>query len=88
LFSRTTLNFQPLGTTRYPTTRLLDVSASKIVKVPGGKQRVTLTLDCFNVMNANTVRSYSSSNMNSASFNAVTQIIAPRVFRAGVKVTF
>jgi hypothetical protein len=86
--SRTTLTFEPLGTTRLKPIKLLDVSLSKVLSIPGGRQKVTLMLDCFNAFNVNTIRTYTSNNISLASSNNVSTIVAPRVFRAGVRFTF
>lgn len=86
--SRSTLSFEPLGTTRFPTTKILDVSVSKEVQFPGNRVRATLTLDGFNLGNVATITNYSSNNLNSVSYTAVSAIVAPRVFRIGVRLAF
>src|SRR5262249_30210814 len=47
----TSLEFQPRGTTRLAPTKLLDVEISKVIAFRGGRNRVTLTLDAFNIFN-------------------------------------
>jgi hypothetical protein len=86
--SRTTLTFEGLGTTRLPYTRLLDASIAKVLTVPGSRVRATLTLDGFNLGNTATITSYSSNNLNSVSYTAVSAIVPPRVFRLQVKLLF
>ena len=83
-----TLTFQPTGTTRLAATKLIDVGAQKVFTFRGGKNRLKLMFDAFNVFNVNTITSYSSNSLSSANFNAPTGIIPPRVFRVGAQVVF
>ena len=86
--SYTTLNFEPAGTTRFKPTQLLDLGAQKTFSFRGGKNRLKIMLDAFNVFNSNTILSYSSSNRSSTNFTAPTSIIPPRVFRIGGSISF
>jgi hypothetical protein len=63
------------------------VNVSRSLNLSGGR-RLTLTLDCFNVFNVNTIVSYGSDNLDSASYTAVSQIVPPRVFRVGARIAF
>jgi hypothetical protein len=83
-----TLNFEPNGTTRYKPTSLLDLGAQKVLSFKGGKYRLKLMLDAFNVFNINTITSYSSSNRSSANFTAPSGLVPPRVFRVGGSINF
>ena len=83
-----TLTFQPTGTTRLQPTKLLDVSVSKVLAFRGGRNRLTLTFDAFNIFNINTVLNYSSNNLDSSQFNSPSSIVPPRVFRVGAKIAF
>ncbi|HKS91297.1 MAG TPA: hypothetical protein VJQ83_05160, partial [Tepidiformaceae bacterium] len=59
-----TLTFQNAGTSRYPTTSVLDMSAQKSFKFRGGKDSVKLMLDAFNVLNMNTPANNSGTGTN------------------------
>ena len=52
------LTFQPTGTTRLASTKLLDLGAQKVFTFRGGKNRLKLMFDAFNVFNVNTITSY------------------------------
>jgi hypothetical protein len=83
-----TLNFQPTGTTRLSPTKLLDLGLSKTFALRGGKNRLKVMLDAFNVFNINTIRGYSSNNLSNASFGAPNSIVPPRVVRFGAQFGF
>jgi hypothetical protein len=84
----TSLAFQPTGTTRFGATKLLDLGAQKVFTFRGGKNRLKLMFDAFNVFNINTVTSYSSNSLSSSRFYSPTGIVPPRVFRIGAQVVF
>jgi carboxypeptidase family protein len=87
--TRNTLNFEPTGSERFKPFNQVDLSASKIVTVPGSTQKLTLTLDAFNVGNASTIRSYASSNLSlPVTYAQVGSIVPPRVFRVGARFAF
>ncbi len=88
-----TLAFQDAGTTRYPATNLLDVSISK--NFDFGRQKLTVTLNCFNILNINSVQSFQSSDISNNgqngsfnTFNSITSIVPPRVFRIDLRYAF
>jgi hypothetical protein len=83
-----TLTFQPTGTTRFGATKLLDLGAQKVFTFRGGKNRLKVMFDAFNVFNTNTILNYSSSNLDSSNFNAPSSIVPPRVFRVGAQIVF
>jgi hypothetical protein len=83
-----TLNFQPTGTTRFGATKLLDLGAQKVFTFRGGKNRLKVMFDAFNVFNTNTILNYSSSNLSSSQFNSPSSIVPPRVFRVGAQIVF
>jgi len=90
-----TLQFNMRGTDRADAINLLDIGVSKTFQLRGGKNRLKLTLDGFNMTNIATVTSYRTSN-TSASLNSfgipqylqVSGIVPPRVFRVGASFTF
>jgi hypothetical protein len=83
-----TLAFQPTGTTRLGPVKLLDLAVHKIFNFNGGRNRVRLMFDAFNIFNINTVTGFSSNSMSSANFTAPSSIVPPRVFRVGAQVAF
>jgi hypothetical protein len=91
-----TLTYNNVGTNRYPTTSVLDLSAQKSFKFRGGKNSVKATFDCFNVLNTNVpyynsgqgINPYASNNISTAGFTQLSSIVPPRVFRVGFGLTF
>ncbi len=83
-----TLNFETAGTTRFKPTELLDLSAQKVINFRGGKNRLKIMLDAFNVFNVNTILGYSSNNRSLTTFTAPNSIVPPRVFRIGGSISF
>jgi hypothetical protein len=83
-----TLAFQSADKVRLDDTKLLDLSVSKSFRFRGGKNRVKLTGDAFNVFNENTILSYGSNNASSTSFTSPLTIVPPRVFRVGATINF
>jgi hypothetical protein len=82
------LDFEPRGTTRFEPVKLLDLGVQKAFRFSNSKYQLKLMFDAFNVFNINTVTSYSSSNRSQATYSQVTGIIAPRVYRVGMRVSF
>jgi hypothetical protein len=83
-----TLNFEPAGTTRLKPTEILDLNASKTVSFSGGKYRLKITADAFNVFNTNTILGYSSNNRSATTFSSPASLVAPRIFRIGMALNF
>ena len=87
--SYNTLNFQPTGTTRLQPIKLLDLGISKTFALRGGKNRLKVMLDGFNVFNINTVTGFSSGNLSTPTpFGQPTNIVPPRVIRFGAQFSF
>jgi len=63
----------------------VDARVEKAVNV--GRTRITASLDVFNIGNANTVLDRKGTQ-NASNGNRVFTIVAPRVARFGVRVTF
>jgi len=70
---------------RYEWTKIWDNRLSKRFKT-FGNQSIEGTIDLFNSLNTNTI--YEQTNRNGSTYLAPTDIIAPRVFRLGVKYRF
>jgi hypothetical protein len=83
-----TLNFQPTGTTRNKAVKLLDMGVSKTFALRGGKNRLKVMVDGFNVLNVNTITGWGSNNRSENDFNAPDNIIPPRVIRFGAQFGF
>ena len=83
-----TLRFEPEGTTRLDPTALLDLGIHKVISFRGGRNRVKVMADLFNVFNIATIRGYESNNMSTVDFLAPSSIVPPRVFRIGAQIAF
>jgi Carboxypeptidase regulatory-like domain len=86
--SYTTLEFQDRDGYRFDPVKLLDLGVQKVFQFNGGRQRIKLILDAFNVFNINTITEYSSNNMSTAGYTQPTVIVSPRVFRVGTQLVF
>jgi hypothetical protein len=84
-----TLEFTARDDYRFDPAALLDLNVSKRIKFRGGKNIVQVGMDIFNVLNDNTIQSYSASNQSiPATYNSPTSLVPPRVFRFDLKVNF
>jgi len=74
-----------VGKYRLPTLKSLDVRAEK--EIVFGRTRVALDLDVFNLFNSGTIlgRQY---DVQASNFNAITEIMNPRIARFGVRFGF
>jgi hypothetical protein len=86
--SYTTLEVEPRGERRLDPIKLLDLGVQKAFQFRGGKNRIKLMVDAFNIFNVNTVLSYASNNRSLIGFGQPSTIVGPRVFRFGTAVTF
>jgi hypothetical protein len=75
------------GSVRHPTVHLLDAQVTKSIDLRGGKNRLSLIVSVFNVLNANTVRGRTNA-LNNTNFDVVSSILAPRVARIQASITF
>jgi hypothetical protein len=83
-----TLRFQDNNLVRFGTTTLLDAGVHKTFSFSGGKYRLKVMGDAFNITNSAKVLGYSSNNLSVANSERVNSIVPPRVFRLGVQVFF
>jgi Carboxypeptidase regulatory-like domain len=83
-----TLEFQPRDGFRFPPVKLLDLGVQKVFQFNGGRQRIKLILDAFNVFNVNTITAYVSNNTSLVGATQPSTIISPRVFRVGTQFVF
>jgi hypothetical protein len=86
--SYSTLTQANLNTVRFDPTTLLDIGVQKIIKFRGGKERLKLSVDGFNMFNSNVIQSYVSNNQSSSGFTQPASIVPPRVFRFGASIQF
>jgi hypothetical protein len=82
------LEFQPRNAVRFGPTKLLDVGVQKVFSFNGGKDRLKLMLDAFNIFNINTITGFSSNNLGDANFSSPNGIVPPRVYRIGLSIAF
>lgn len=83
-----------VDTFRNPTVTQLDLRLAKEIRFKA--VGLTLSIDGFNVLNANTVLQRNVTQLNSApnstkplaSANRITEVLSPRVFRLGARFTF
>ena len=73
-----TLTQATVDSFQFDPAKLLDISAQKIVKFRGGKERLKLSVDAFNVFNANQIQTYVSGNQSTAGFTQPASIVPPR----------
>jgi hypothetical protein len=83
-----TLTQAPVNAFRFEAVKLLDVGVQKTISLRGGKNRIRLMLDGFNMLNENTILGYASNNQSRSGFTQPNNIVPPRVFRMGASVTF
>ena len=82
---RTTVYLDSFGDVRLPTFQTIDMRVDK--NFTFGRMKVAGSLDIFNLMNSNTILAQRRTQ-NATNANQVSQILAPRVLRIGVRVTF
>ena len=83
-----TLSFQSVDSERFDAAPLLDLAVHKTFRLGSERYRLKLMLDMFNVLNKNTILDYRSNNLSSRSSLAPEDILPPRVFRVGARITF
>ncbi len=83
-----TLNFVDVNDERFDAAPLLDLAVHKSFTLGQERFRLKLMFDMFNVLNTNTILSYSSDNRSRAGALAPDRILPPRVFRIGGSITF
>jgi hypothetical protein len=76
----------PIGDNRLPNIWNLDLRLSKNFAI-GGTARLILTADAFNVFNSSTTLRMTDA-VDSAVFSRINEIMNPRLFRFGLRLTF
>ncbi len=77
---------EPNGTERYHAMTALDLRAEKQFEFGG--RRLGVMADVFNVMNGNTVASYTSTNVSQKGYESPNDIQPPRALRLGIRFSF
>jgi hypothetical protein len=80
-----TVLLEPLGDVRHDNFQIFDLRIDRSFEF--GTTRIVPSLDVFNVSNGNTVLARRR-NQNASNANVVSGIVAPRVIRFGMRVTF
>jgi hypothetical protein len=80
------ISLQPNNSIRYDNYYQVDLHVDKAVSL-GASRRVTLNADLFNALNNNVVLAQVE-RQNTSTANTISTLLAPRVARFGVKVTF
>ncbi len=76
---------RPFASERYELFRQVDARLEKAFKV--GKTKLTASIDGFNLLNENVVLDRAT-RQNAANANNVEEVLAPRIFRLGLKYSF
>jgi len=77
---------EPLGSNHLPSLAMADLRVEKVFRLQD-YGRLSLILDVFNVLNTNTTLG-KNRNAWQSTFNQVTEIVNPRIFRFGVRYQF
>jgi hypothetical protein len=83
-----TLEFTGRDSERFKPIKILDLGVQKVFQFSGGRQRVKLMFDAFNVFNVNTITNFVSGNLSVAGYTQPSAIVSPRVFRFGTQIVF
>jgi hypothetical protein len=86
--NRATLEYTARDAFRFEPVKLLDLGVQKIFSMRGGKNRIKLMVDGFNMLNEATIQGYVSGNESLAGFTQPNSIVPPRVFRFGASLNF
>ena len=83
-----TLQQQANDAFRFDAVHLLDMGVQKAFKFRGGKNRLKLMADGFNMFNEATIQTYASNNQSNSGFTQPSAVVPPRVFRFGAAIQF
>jgi hypothetical protein len=86
--TRNTLTQASVDTFHFEDAKLLDMGIQKVFPFRGGRNRLKLMLDGFNLFNTNEIIDYVSDNQSVAGFTQPSAIVPPRVFRFGASIAF
>ncbi|MGE3342457.1 MAG: carboxypeptidase regulatory-like domain-containing protein [Vicinamibacterales bacterium] len=91
-----TLNFESSGRTRFERNVLWDLGMHKTFQLRGGRQRIKIMLDGFNMLNADDILAFQSNNISTQGTTSnpvkpserISNILPPRIFRIGATISF
>ncbi len=87
-YGQGSLRVEPNGDTRLEPQKLLDLGLQKTFMFRGGRNRVKLMFEAFNVFNINTVTGWVSNNRSAVGYTQPAGIVPPRVLRIGTQIGF
>jgi hypothetical protein len=79
---RVSVTTEKIGTNRYPDNAMLDLRLSKVFNF-GAIGKIELMLDGFNILNSVTTLGWNA--QSGSSYRFITQVLAPRIVRLGIK---
>jgi Carboxypeptidase regulatory-like domain/TonB dependent receptor len=80
-----TVRVEPITANRYPNISILDLRLDKAFTLPKQGGKVTLQFDGFNLANSGAITAFRTTTVN---YREVTETLAPRIFRVGVRWDF
>lgn len=76
---------EPITANRYPTISILDLRLDKSFQLPKQVGKVTFQIDGFNMLNSGAYTAFRQTTVN---YREVTETLAPRIFRVGLRWDF
>ncbi len=83
-----TLEFQDVNAERLEAAPVLDLAVHKTFRLRNERYQLKLMFDMFNILNTNTILDYRSDNVSRQTSLSPEDILPPRVFRIGARITF
>ncbi len=80
-----TFRVEPITANRYPNISIFDLRLDKSVRLPSPVGKLTFQVDGFNLANSGAVTAFRQTTVN---YREVTELLAPRIFRVGVRWDF
>ena len=79
------IRVEPITANRYPTISILDLRLDKAVRLPKQAGKLTFQVDGFNLANSGAITLFRQTTVN---YREVTETLAPRIFRVGLRWDF
>jgi hypothetical protein len=83
-----TLEFQGVNSERFDPAPVLDLAVHKTFRLRNERYQLKVMFDMFNILNTNTILDYRSDNLSRSTSLSPEDILPPRVFRVGARITF
>ncbi len=80
-----TIRVEPIDANRYPNISIFDLRLDKSFRLPSKGGKVTFQVDGFNLANSGAITLFRTTTVN---YREVTETLAPRIFRVGVRWDF